>query len=70
MTKVRVKSAEGAARRYAEKSLMAFLGGGRYSKDHRPKTLAWIIGVVQSSGFRGQELVSIFQRQATDGTGH
>ena len=59
---VRVKSVHEAARRYAEKSLMAFLEGGRYSRDHKPKSLAWILGVIESSGIRGPELMAMFQR--------
>ena len=58
---VRVKSAHEAAKRYAEKSLMAFLEGGRYSRDHKPKSLAWILGVIESSGIRGAELTAILQ---------
>lgn len=62
MPKVHVKSLEASARRYAEKSLMAFLEAGAYSKDHKPKSFSWVIGIIQSSGVRGQELLSIFQR--------
>lgn len=62
MTNVRVKSVEESARRYAEKSFLAFLEAGRFSKDHKPKSLAWIMGVIRSSGVRGQTLSSIFQR--------
>lgn len=58
---MRVKSVHEAARRYAEKSLMAFLEGGKYSRDHKPKSLTWILGVIESSGIRGSELMTIFQ---------
>lgn len=59
---LRVKSAHETARRYAEKSLMAFLEGGRYSRDHKPKSLAWVLGIIESSGIRGSELMAMFQR--------
>lgn len=58
----RVTPPHEAARRYAEKSLMAFLEGGKYSRDHKPKSLAWIAGVIESSGIRGPELMAMFQR--------
>lgn len=40
---------------------MAFIEGGGYSRDHKPKSLAWILGVIESSGIRGPELTAIFQ---------
>jgi len=41
---------------------MAFLEVGKYSRDHKPKGLAWIAGVIESSGIRGPELTAMFQR--------
>ncbi len=58
-----MRTVEEGARRYAEKSLMAFLEGGRYSRDRKPRTLNWVVGVIRSSGVRGQQLQSVFQRQ-------
>ena len=57
-----MKALDDGARRYAEKSLMTFLEGGLYTRDHKPQSTNWIIGVIQSSGIRGSELMSVFQR--------
>jgi len=57
-----MKTLDDGARRYAEKSLMTFLEGGLYTRDHKPQSINWIIGVIQSSGIRGSELMSAFQR--------
>jgi hypothetical protein len=49
-----VKSPEEGMRRYALKSLMAFLDG--------EQTLNWIIGAIRESGVRDQRLAEIFER--------
>lgn len=51
---VRTKSVEETTRRYAQNSLRAYLEGA--------KTLNWIIGVIRSSGVRGNRLVDVFDR--------
>lgn len=51
---VRTKSVEETTRRYAQNSLRAYLEGA--------KTLNWIIGVIGSSGVRGNRLVEVFDR--------
>ena len=50
-----VKSMEEITRRYARGTLQAFLDG--------KKNLNWIVGVIRSSGMRGQRLSEIFERQ-------
>lgn len=65
-----MKSLEESAIRYAEKSLMAFLEAGKYAKDRKPKTLAWIIGVIRASGVRGQDLDAILKRLQDYGDGN
>jgi hypothetical protein len=49
-----VKSPEEGTRRYALRSLMAFLDG--------EKNLNWIVGVIRESGIRGQRLAEVFER--------
>jgi len=49
---VKVSGVEKYTRPYAKKSLMAFLEG--------EKNLNWILGVVKSSGVKGEKLKEIF----------
>ena len=57
----RVMSVEEIVRRYAKRSLMSFLEGGRYTKNHRPLSLSWIVGILESSGIRGRDLMEVFR---------
>ena len=63
----RVMSGEEAARRYAKGSLRSFLEGGRYTSNHQPPSLAWILGVLESSGIRGRALMGVFEELDSDG---
>ena len=53
---VRVKPLDVVTRNYAERSLIAFLEG--------KKNLNWIVGVIRSSGVRGERLLGVFNRLA------
>lgn len=59
---VRIIDAKTYCRNYAKKSLMAFLDGGKYAADRKPRTPKWLIGVLLSSGVKGEELVEIFNQ--------
>ena len=60
MVKVlRVKPMDEVTRNYAQNSLMAFLKG--------KKNLNWIIGVIISSGVRGERLKGVFDELANYG---
>lgn len=57
-----VKTPEVTRKRYAERSLKAFLEGGKYAKDHKPKTVNWVAGIIRASGVSGEDLQSIFSQ--------
>lgn len=48
------------ARRYAKNSIRAFIKGGKYARDGKPRGIAWLLGVIRESGVDGGELVKIF----------
>jgi len=50
---VKIRSLEETTRRYAKRSLQAFLEGR--------KNLNWIVGVIRSSGVRGPRLSEVFR---------
>jgi len=55
-----IKSLDTSARRYAKNSLRAYIEGGKYAKDKKPKNLNWLIGVIKSSGVKANTLIEIF----------
>lgn len=55
-----IKSLDITTRRYAENSLRAYMEGGKYAKDKKPKNLNWLIGVIKSSGVKPNTLIEIF----------
>jgi len=57
---VKVKDVETLTRNYAKKSLITFLEDGKYTKDKKPRSLNWIIGIIKSSGVKEEKLKKIF----------
>ena len=55
-----IKNLDISTRRYAENSLRAYMWGGKFSKDRKPKNLNWLIEVIKSSGVNSTELIQIF----------
>lgn len=55
-------SVEEAGRRYAEKSLRCFIEGGKYARDGKPKSIRWLIGVINSSGATTNELKDMLDK--------
>lgn len=52
---VKVKDVETVTRNYAKKSLMTFLESGKYTKDKKPRSLNWIIGIIKSFGVKEEK---------------
>lgn len=44
----RRKTIEEAAYRYVKKSLIAFIEGGKYARDGKPKNMNWVMGVIKA----------------------
>lgn len=55
-------SVEEAGRRYAEESLRCFIDGGKYARDGKPKSIRWLIGVIDSSGATSDELKDMLDK--------
>lgn len=60
MSTSRVPSAEEVAGRYVKRSLITFLERSGQSKERNLQDLSWVVGVVRSSGVRGEHLGKIF----------
>ena len=58
---VKVKTIEESARRYAKNSIRAFIEGGKYARDKKPKNIKWLSGVIRSSGVSKEELLKLFK---------
>jgi len=56
----KIKSIDDTVRNYVKKSLMTFVEGGKYTKDKKPQSLNWIIGVIEKSGVKREVLKKIF----------
>lgn len=56
------KTLHEADTRRVERSLMTFIEGGKYSKDHKPRAINWWVGIVRSSALSNEELQRIFTK--------
>lgn len=54
-----------AAYRYAKNSIRTFVEGGKYARDKKPRSIAWLLGVVGESGVSRDDLVRIFSELST-----
>ena len=52
-------SLQEADKRCAEESLRFFIDGGKYARDGKPKSIRWLIGVINSSSLNANELKMI-----------
>lgn len=63
---VKVRDLRTTVHNYVEKSLMAFVNGGKYSGDKgRTQTLKWIMGIIRESGITRENLIEIFSHLKT-----
>ncbi len=67
MTTPRAPEVEETARRYVKKSLITFLERSGQSKERTLQNLSWVVGVVRSSGVRGEHLATIFSEIQSEG---
>lgn len=50
---------EETVRSYVKGSLVAFIEGGKFARDKKPKSVNWLIGVIRHSGIAAVELPQI-----------
>jgi hypothetical protein len=67
MSTSRAPGVEETARRYVKKSLITFLERSTQSNGRNPQNLSWVIGVVRSSGVRGDHLARILSDVQSEG---
>ena len=59
---MKVKSLEDTIKKYIEKSLLSYIEGGKYTRDKRPKSINWIMGIIKKSGISKGKLEKIFDK--------
>ncbi|PIQ92827.1 MAG: hypothetical protein COV69_01030 [Parcubacteria group bacterium CG11_big_fil_rev_8_21_14_0_20_39_14] len=57
---VRIKDIKTITKNYVEKPLMTFIEGGKYTRDKKPQSLNWIMGIIRESGIEKEDLVKVF----------
>ncbi|MSQ14103.1 MAG: hypothetical protein EXR47_08255 [Dehalococcoidia bacterium] len=67
MSTSRALGLEETTRLYVKKSLITFLERNGQSKDRDLQNLSWVVGVVRSSGVRGEHLATILSEIQSEG---